>query len=130
MLETLLKNVPRICSTDAQLLMLEQYETLFGIYDHNKKRQAFEDPFAVVALHPAEDSYSYSLMRERMEQFCFHNVSQFFGCSWNEFLLMPACDAEEILQISARRKAKDDSNTGDIISQLGNIAGPPKPNKS
>lgn len=127
MLETLLKNVPQICSTDAQLLMLEQYETLFGIYDHNKKRPDHEDPFAVVALHPAEDSFSYSLLRERMEQFAHHDVAKAFGCSWNEFLLMPAPDAEEILEISARRKAREDSSNADIVNQLGHIAGPPKP---
>lgn len=118
LLERLLKTVPKLCSTDAQLLMLEQYETLFGIFDHNKPGVSASNPFAVVELHAAEDVYTYSLKRERMEQFMFHGVKDAFGVSWLEYLQLPAADAQEMMIMAAQRKAKEDNNSSDLLRQL------------
>lgn len=116
MLEQLLKSVPNICSTDAQLVMMEQYETLFGIYDHLKRDAS--NPFAVVALHPAEDNFEYSILRERMEQFAYHKVTEAFGLSWLEYLSLPCYEASEILQISALKRTKEEQTQNNILNNL------------
>jgi hypothetical protein len=116
MLERLLKFVPNICSTDAQLLMLEQYETLFGIYDHTKNDP--DHPFAVLELHPAEDNYTHGLLRERMVQFAFHKVNEAFSLSWFEFLQLPCYDAAEIMEIASLKRARDEKTAENLVNQL------------
>lgn len=116
-MEQLLKSVPNIASTDAQLLMMEQYETLFGICDHTIER--VDHPFAVVEMHPAEDNFEYSLLRERMEQFAFHRVNEAFGLSWLEYLQLPCYEAAEIMQIAALKRTKDEKTQSDLFKDLG-----------
>jgi hypothetical protein len=116
MLERLLKSVPRICSTDAQLLMLEQYETLFGIYDHGKND--LNHPFAAVELHTAEDNLTYSLLYERMEQFVYHRVHEATGETWSSFLRLPCYEATEMMRIAAIRREKEERAAGNLTNEL------------
>ena len=97
--------------------MMEQYETLFGICDHTVER--VDHPFAVVEMHPAEDNFEFSLLRERMEQFAFHRVNEAFGLSWLEYLQLPCYEAAEIMQIAAVKRTKDEKTQSDLFKDLG-----------
>ena len=117
MLERLLKAVPRICSTDSQLLMLEQYETLFKIYDHTRTDPLH--PFAAVEMHPAEDNLTNSLLYERYEQFMFHKVHQYSGLNWEQFKQLPCYEAAETLRLASIQRERDEREAGSLAAQLG-----------
>jgi hypothetical protein len=118
-LDNLLHSVPQVDSTTAQLIMLENYETVYRIFDHTVEK--VDHPFALVEMHPAEDNISESLLRERMRQFAFHDVNGAFGVSWLEFLELPTDHATEILLIASEKKAKDDKSASTLANELKNL---------
>jgi hypothetical protein len=117
-----LKTVPRVCSTDAKLLMLEHYETQFRIYNHDAPPpQGMTSDFALVAMHPGEDTLSSSLMRERAEQFAHHKVGDYFNISWLDYLSLPVEQAAMIMEISAFERERDDKGAAEALKKLGDI---------
>lgn len=120
MLERLLKAVPQVCSTDAKLLMMEHYETLFRIYNHDAPPpQGQSSDFALIGLHPAEDTLSSSLMRERMEQFAHHKVGDYFNISWLDYLKLPVEQAAMMMEIAAHEAEQDKKGAADVLKELG-----------
>lgn len=99
-------------------MMLEQYETLFGIYDHTREDPLH--PFAAVELHPAEDNLTYSLLFERLEQFIFHKVFNASGVSWQEFKELPSYEAAELMRLCSIRRAKEEQSASEEAKKLLN----------
>ncbi len=101
--------------------MLENYETAYGIYDHDVERA--DRPFAAVEMHPAEDNLTDSLLYERMRQFAYHGVADTFNISWNEYLALPCYDAAEIMEIASVKKAKDGETGSAMVKQFAALGG-------
>ena len=116
-LRATVKLAPKLKAVAAQILLLDRYETIYGIYNHDHEDPA--RPWALVAMHEAEDVVSGSQLHERMEQFVEKEVHKWFGISWLEFIEQPTDACIKMLEISARHQAVGDKTATAILSQLG-----------
>ena len=112
----LLQTMPVLCSTDAQLVLRERYETVYGIHNHDDI--AIPRPLAPVAMQWAEDSFNGSLKYERIEQFSDYNVTKYFNLSWTEFCNLPVDEARKILEVSLKRRNKEGTVTDNLLKDL------------
>lgn len=96
-LQVALETYPAMCSTNAQLLLREAYETTYGIVNHElpavKKR-----PLALVAFQWPEDSTAGCRLYERMDQYHECNILKWFGMPWDRWLDQPHDVCEEQLR--------------------------------
>ena len=107
---------PAMCSTDTKLLLIDRYDTGYGIYNHDSIIN--DRPLAVIAMHPAEDISLVSTIRERVEQFAQLQVGKFFNISFKEFLEFPNDVVLMILETSSKMQQKDSSAASEILDQL------------
>lgn len=63
----LLENCPKLSGIEADLVLIDFYETHYGIFDHFKLGKQF--PFAPVALHDSEENSDTSLLKAHFEVF-------------------------------------------------------------
>jgi hypothetical protein len=99
--------------------MLENYETLFGIYNHDLEEK--DRPFALVEMHTAEDTYTSSLLYERMREFAYHKVDSTFQISFLDFLALPVHMATEMMLVAAKEKAREDRGAEEMFKKLGTV---------
>ena len=102
-IDELIDEVGTIPNIDAKILLMESYETAYGIYDH--ENADFNRPLALVALHPKETYWKESGLYRRLERYNLHEVNQHFGLSLTEFLALPRDYVEDIFDI-LRQKAE------------------------
>lgn len=107
---------PQLKSTDTALLMLDRYETTYGIYDHVNNDP--NRPLALVAMHPAEDSSTGSLLYESMEMFAELRITKHFGLSYTEYLELPTDYCRELRRIAAKMERTEGRVAQDIMNQL------------
>jgi len=112
----LLQTMPVLCSTDAQLVLRERYETTYGIYNHDDI--AVPRPFAPIAMQWSEDSCDGSLKYERIEQFSDFNIYKYFGLNWVQFCDLPVDEARKILEVSLKRCNKEGVITDNLFKDL------------
>ena len=107
---------PQMCSTDTQLFLLDRYDTIFGICNHD-----LADPSKTllhVAMHAAEDFTSGSLLYERLDQFADLQVGKFFNISLTEFLELPSDVCTHLLEKSASMQKTEGTLAGNMLDQL------------
>jgi len=102
-------------------VLLEHYETVFGIYNHTANDP--ERPMASIAMHPAENTSDGSLLDERLQQFADKKVSHYFGLSLKEFLEYPPDICLKILEICSKKQSEENTVTNAVLSQLDNRNG-------
>lgn len=73
----------------AQLALREYYETHFGIFNHDEPHLDKTRPMILVAKHPKEDAFSYSIMHRFMWRFRQYEIPKHWGYDLNEFLQLP-----------------------------------------
>lgn len=95
-----------LCSTDAQLLMQDAYETTLGIYNHEARDK--NRPLALVAMQGSEDTNVGSRLYERIRQFRIRQVPKWYGLSLREFLELPTDYVEFILEDAGKASAEED----------------------
>ena len=78
----------KICSSDAQLWRLRCYETLYGIFNHEQNNGPDSD-MDLVAMHPMEDTFSFSALQNRIDRYDELNIGERFRLSLAEFLELP-----------------------------------------
>lgn len=113
----ILEKAAKLVPTSARLLALHQYETSFGLYDHNHSDES-RHPLALVRMHPQEDAWTGSFMVERMKQFEERNVHGRFGMSFDRFLELPRHAVLEMLNISAKREREKGKVEGDVMKEI------------
>lgn len=95
---------PKLCSTDAQLLLRDRYESLHGIYNHATNNP---HPFALVLKNWNEDNVTGGPLHERINQYVDHQILRHFGLSLDEFLNRPTYMCELLLKIASERNRKE-----------------------
>jgi hypothetical protein len=107
----LITKTKRMDSHTTTLLWREYYESHFGIFNHDQhgdpKLPATYRPLALVALHPKEDSFSYSLLHRFMWKFCQYKIKDTWGYNLSEFLALPWYHTQDIFNIEQRRAAEE-----------------------
>lgn len=117
MISLALRASPALVSSDAQLLLRDTYETLYGIYNHEADNPA--RPLAVMGMHAAEDAHTGSLLYERIEQFGEKEVFQFYGLNLVQFLDLPRDIGMKILETCEKLKAKKGREAEAALAQFG-----------
>lgn len=91
-------------SADTRLMLQEQYETLFEIYNHNS---ADADPLGLVLLHPAEDVSTGGAIERRMEEFVEADVFKYTGMTMAEFFNSPREYCDLMIKVAKKRQKVD-----------------------
>ncbi len=115
--------MPVLSANDAQLMLAEKYETVYGIFNHSDD---INRPLAVVALHPAENMASGSRLYERMAAFSDYNVGTRFNISFLDFMSCPRDVCDEMVRLSVKYQKKSLEIESDIEQQLNAAANPNK----
>ena len=115
-----MKIAPKLCASDTHLLLLDRYETTYGICDH--VAVGASRPLALVAMHDAEDSTSGGLLYERIEQYQIKQVSKHFGISLTEFLNFPRDICLKILELSSKQVNAEGAMAENILNRIENKA--------
>lgn len=82
----MIEKLPPLNPYDARIVMQDQYEQRYGIFNH---RASKDRPLASVAMHPCEDSLQNSLLYEACEEYASLNYRETWGLSLTEFLNQP-----------------------------------------
>jgi hypothetical protein len=106
-------------STDAQIVLREQYETVYGIFNHDDPAAS---PLAAVSMRSVEDASTGSLLDERMEAFVENRVGYHFNLSWTEFINQPTDMVLKQLEIALKKTRSETKDTSTILNKL-NTAG-------
>lgn len=111
-----LRAAPKLCSTDVRIVMLELYETEYGIYNHRDDSQ--QRPMANIAMHAAENTSEGSLLYERMRLFAENKVGIHFNVSFMEFLEQPTDICKKQMEIAAQLTTTLNKDTTDVLAGL------------
>lgn len=115
-IEDLLNKVPILCSTDTQLLLMDKYDFIYGICNHDLVEAS--RPLSIIALHPAENTDAGSTIYERIDQFATLQVGKYFNLSLTEFLEYPRDIVIHILEIASKMQEKGISDQSGILDEL------------
>lgn len=96
-LSKLIENTPKICATDARLLLLHRYESDFGIYNHDLSDDE-RDPLALIRMHPKEEVFAGSYLAERLRLYHQRHVYDVTHMAFDAFLNLPRHMVMEILE--------------------------------
>lgn len=107
---------PRLCSTDAQLLLLERYETKYGICNHNVNSN--NRPLLLQAIHPTEDITTNGLLEERIEQFAELRIGKYFNISFTEFINQPREVVVKMINVATKMQKIEGNVASDLLSNL------------
>lgn len=111
-----MRTVDGVSAIDARIILLESYETAYGIYDHDN----FDPhrPLALVAMHPAEDYTSVSRMKLTIERFFNNEVYKNFGLNLTEFLSLPREYTELLFEVIAKDASKEAPDLNKQLREL------------
>jgi hypothetical protein len=103
----LIVNTKRMDSYTTTLTWRQEYETHFGIFNHDPKDVDKYKPLAAVALHPKEDTFHYSLRYRYYWRFTQYNLADKLKMSYFDFLELPWYETQEIFE-AEQRKAQEE----------------------
>lgn len=86
-------------------LLLEIYETIYGIFDHTVP--GF--PLASSSLHPKENVYENNIYENRLRKYLELKIHERTGLNFIEFLDLPRAEVETILKVTQQFEQKVDN---------------------
>lgn len=107
-------------SVEADMMLSMQYDTAFGIYDHEAKDR--EDvPWPLLYNSPLEDLARADPLDFRLDQFAENRVFDIFGIPFNELIQFPRADYLKVISSAKKHSAKALGQRGNDISKLENL---------
>jgi hypothetical protein len=103
-------------SISAKLVLQEEYETMYGIYNHDDPYN--QRPLALVGMQPKEDVSRYSKLYRTIRRYSFHEIHSKFGLSLTEFLDLPHDIVELLFEISAEQAQKQQPSIDKTLKDL------------
>ena len=105
--------------SELKIVLLELYETIFGIYDHVRASSVpGESPLSLNFVKPNQD-LSF-LLKEAVEKYVTHNVRSVFGCSLTEYLAIPTALRDTMIEVAAERAKSSKSELDEIKKAFDN----------
>jgi hypothetical protein len=105
--EKLIRNVkPGLDGYTIALLWREAYETHYEIFNHDDLAAVKARPLALMAMHPKEDSYTYSPLNRFKWKYRQYKIKENWGYNLTEFLELPWHDTQQIFLIEQRIAAE------------------------
>ena len=116
-IQQLIQNAGRLCSTDAQLILRDRYETVFGILNHES--EAGQHPFALIRMNKSEDPIpADNSLHDWMRRYIDNDVMKYFGISFDEFLDRPTYQCYMLIEECRKRIEKEAPLIEDALSRL------------
>ena len=88
-----------LSSWETQLALLELYETMYGIADHEDP-QIQKRPLAIMALHTKENTRAYSPLYKRIDQFARLKIFETYGIPLDRFFALPTEYVQYIMALA------------------------------
>lgn len=99
--------------------MQDQYETRYGIYNHQAELQPGEArPLASVAMFPSEDYTKRSMLYDVLEEYAENNYKEIWGLNLTQFLALPRFQVEMMREITAEVRKRKTMTMEDIEKQI------------
>lgn len=90
---------------EADYFMRMQYETAFGIIDHQAPDQK-EIPWPLLFVSPRESLTTVDPLDFRLDQFAENRVHEIFGISFDELIQFPRRDFLKVIESAKKHSAK------------------------
>lgn len=118
-----MQRAEKLDSISAKLLLLEAYETMYRIYNHenaplNERGDPIR-PLALVAMHPQENDTNYSSLHRLIARYALHDIGDKFKISITEFLRLPHEITDLLFRISSDKIIAGGKEAEKIVKSLG-----------
>lgn len=104
-----------MASTDARLFLLDRYEQVFRIRNHDDPTA--QHPFGPILMNECEDWATGGAVYERMKEFKNKRIHEHFGISFLEFIDQPTYRCDQMLRLAAAAQRKEK----EVVDGLDNI---------
>lgn len=108
-------------SLTAKLLLRESYETIYGIFDH--ERFSDQRPLALVAMHPKENASSHSRLYNTVQRFYNSDIYSATGLSLTDFLNLPREYVELLFAMHTKRALSRTPSINQTIRDIEKLEG-------
>lgn len=98
-------------------LLIELYETQYGIYDH----RTTHNPLASVRFNEAEQYLDNFLFDEYLNIFIYKEIGKKLGMSFDEFLNRPKYEINKILKIIDEADSKRSETYNNVLNDLDSV---------
>lgn len=99
-------------STSARLFLLDRYEQIFGIRNHDDPTESH--PYGPILMNDCEDVVTNGAVHERMKEYKARRIHEYFGLSFTEFIDQPTYRVVEMLKLAAISNKKESAITEEI----------------
>jgi hypothetical protein len=103
--ELLEKFKNRLSSIDAQLVLRDQYEVKYGIYDHTREDAAH--PLQLVFQHWSEDTVTNGELHERIKRYIDLDIFKYTGIPFDRFMELPTYEGRLIIDAISQKIKKE-----------------------
>lgn len=114
-LDALIRELPAVRATAAEVITLSCYQTEYGIYNHDRYDRG---PLSLVAQHPKENSMEGGALFVHIRRFFHYRLSKLFGLSLSEFLELPPFVVELLYEIARADATQQDKTHTEVQRQL------------
>ena len=117
-----MSRVDRIDSISGRLILLDAYETTYGIYNHEDDILNRDHPLALVAMHAKEDASTHSALYNTIRRFKRYRVGapENFNISLTEFLQLPREICDLMFDIQATEASEEAARLQRKIDEMKN----------
>lgn len=120
-MEMVQKVSQKLGSTDTALVMLEKYETVYGLHNHDAPDP--NRPLAMLAINAAEDASTGSSLYERIDQFEERKIFQRFGVALDKFLELPSDICMRLMEVAKAKQDKEGQMASNVLASLQHMEG-------
>lgn len=114
-LDALIRELPAVRATAAEVITLSCYQTEYGIYNHDRRDRG---PLSLVALHPKENMMEGGPLYQHIRRFFHYRLHKLFGLSLVVFLELPLYVVELLYDIAMADATAQDHTHRDVQRQL------------
>lgn len=111
-----LSKLQALNSVDAQIVLHDLVDEKFRIFPH--RALSSQRPLSSVAMHPAEDFTTDSMLESTVSAYVDSSIYEFFHLSLTEFMGLPPDIVELLFEIAGKKKAKKTTDIDNLQAQL------------
>lgn len=100
-LDVLLRDLPAVRPTTAEILTRTAYQTEYGIFNHDDPHAAHRRPLALVAMHTKENVMEGSTYLSALRRFYNFKINTTFTISAKDFFALPVWETELYFEMAA-----------------------------
>lgn len=115
-LDALLRELPAVRPTAAEIISLSCYQTEYGIYNHERRDP--QRPLALVAMHPKENAMEGNTLFSHVRKFYNYQIYKNFGLSLTEFMELPPHVVELLYDIAQAEATQHESTSREVHRQM------------